>query len=54
MTDKSMAGAFQITLPKDLVSEAKRIPKVKPNELHVEGWRNSWLLRISEMFLGKE
>ncbi len=54
MTDKSMTGTFQINLPKDLLSEAKRIPKVKNDQFKVEGWRNSWLTRISEMFVGKE
>jgi hypothetical protein len=54
MTDKTMTGSFQINLPKDLLSEAKRIPKVKKDQFKVEGWRNSWLTRISEMFVGKE
>jgi hypothetical protein len=53
MIDNSMTGTFQIELPKDLLSESKRAPK--PNEpLHVEGWRNSWLSRISEMLVGKD
>jgi hypothetical protein len=55
MADNSMTGSFQINLPKDLLSEAKRVPKVvKKDELHVEGWRYTWLSRISEMFVGKE
>jgi hypothetical protein len=54
MIDKSMTSAFQITLPKDLLSESKRIPKVKHHDLHVEGWRNSWLSRICEIFVGKD
>lgn len=54
MTDKSMTGTFQINLPKDLLSEAKRVPKVKNDQFKVEGWRSSWLTRISEMFVGKE
>ncbi|HEY4446864.1 MAG TPA: hypothetical protein VGN30_21465, partial [Steroidobacteraceae bacterium] len=53
MIDNSMTGTFQIDLPKDLLSESKRAPK--PNEqLHVEGWRNSWLSRISELLVGKD
>jgi len=54
MIDQSMTGTFQIDLPKDLLSEAKRIPKVKADQFKVEGWRNSWLSRLSEMFVGKE
>jgi hypothetical protein len=54
MADNSMTGTFQLNLPKDLLVEAKRVTKVKREQLHVEGWRNSWLSRISEMFIGKE
>lgn len=54
MVDKSMTGTFQINLPKDLLSEAKRASKPKQDQLHVEGWRNSWLTRISELFVGKD
>lgn len=54
MIDNSMTGTYQISLPKDLLSEAKRAPKVKRDELHVEGWRNSWLSRISEKLVGKD
>jgi hypothetical protein len=53
MIDNSMTGTFQIDLPEDLLSESRRAPK--PNEqLHVEGWRNSWLSRISELLVGKD
>jgi hypothetical protein len=54
MADNSMTGTFQINLPKDLVSEAKRAPKGKTEQLRVEGWRNSWLSRISELLVGKD
>src|ERR1700733_15149032 len=54
MTDNSMTGTFQINLPKDLLSESKRATKVKSEQLHVEGWRNSWLSRIAEMVVGKD
>jgi len=54
MSDKSTTGAFEINLPKDLLAEAKRIPKLKTDEFKVEGWRHSWLSRISELFVGKE
>jgi hypothetical protein len=53
MIDDSMTGTFQIDLPKDLLSESKRAPKPK-NDLKVEGWRNSWLARISELLVGKD
>ena len=39
MVDKSMTGTFQINLPKDLLSEARRQPKPKNEQLKVEGWR---------------
>jgi len=54
MVDDSMTGTFQIDLPKDLLSEAKRAAQTKSEQLHVEGWRNSWLSRISEMLVGKD
>ena len=54
MADNSMTGTFQLNLPKELLSEAKRQSKSKPEQLRVEGWRNSWLTRISEMLVGKD
>jgi hypothetical protein len=54
MADNSMTGTFQLNLPKDLVSEAKRAPRAKTEQLHVEGWRNSWLSRIAELVVGKD
>jgi hypothetical protein len=52
MSDHSMTGTFE--LPKDLLAEAKRAVKPKKEQLHVEGWRNSWLSRISELLVGKD
>jgi hypothetical protein len=54
MADNSMTGTFQITLPKDLLTEAKRVPKPKNEQLRVEGWRNSWLSRVAELLVGKD
>jgi hypothetical protein len=54
MIDNSMTSTFQIDLPKDLLSESERAAKPKSEQLHVEGWRNSWLSRISELLVGKE
>jgi hypothetical protein len=54
MIDKSMQGAYQINLPKDLLSEARKQPKPKKEHLKVEGWRTSWLTRVSEMLIGKD
>jgi hypothetical protein len=55
MPDNSMTGAYQLNLPKDLLSEAKRQTKPKDEQqLHVEGWRTSWLSRISEFLVGKD
>ena len=54
MADNQMTGTYQLNLPKDLVSEAKRQPKPAGDKLQVEGWRTSWLSRLSEIFVGKE
>jgi hypothetical protein len=54
MADHSLTGTFQISLPKDLLTEAKRVPKPKHEQLRVEGWRDSWLSRISELLVGKD
>ena len=54
MVDKSMTGTFQINLPKELLSEARRQPKPKNEQLKVEGWRSSWLSKVSEMLVGKD
>ena len=52
--DKSMQASYQINLPKDLLSEARKQPKPKKEHLKVEGWRSSWLTRVSEMLVGKD
>ncbi len=54
MADHSMTGTFQLNLPKDLLSEAKRASRPKGEQLHVEGWRNSWLSRVAEKLVGKD
>jgi hypothetical protein len=54
MVDKSMTGSFQINLPKDLLSEARRQPKPKNEQLKVEGWSSSWLSKVSEILVGKD
>ena len=54
MADNSMTGTFQLNLPKDLLSEAKRASARQSEQLRVEGWRNSWLSRISELLVGKD
>jgi hypothetical protein len=53
MADNSMTGTFQMDLPKDLLSASKRVAP-KTEQLRVEGWRNSWLTRISELLVGKD
>ena len=53
MSDNSMTGTFQVSLPKDLLLEAKRASKPKSEQFKVEGWRNSWLSRIAELVVGK-
>src|SRR5277367_705876 len=54
MADNSMTGTFQINLPKDLLSEAKRASKPKNDQLRVEGWRTSWMSRLTELLVGKD
>jgi hypothetical protein len=54
MVDKSMTGTFQLNLPKELLSESKRQSQLKNEQLRVEGRRNSWLSRISELLVGKD
>ena len=54
MIDKSTTGSYQINLPKDLLSEAGKQPKPKKEHLKVEGWRTSWLTRVSEILVGKD
>jgi hypothetical protein len=54
MADNSLTGTYQLNLPKDLVQEAKRQPKLIKEQLRVEGWRTSWLSRISELLVGKD
>jgi hypothetical protein len=53
MIDKSTQDSYQINLPEDLLSEARRQPKPKREHLKVEGWRTSWLTRVSEKLIGK-
>jgi hypothetical protein len=54
MADNSLTGKFRLNLPKELLAAAK--PKLPPKkeELQVEGWRNTWLSRLSEALIGKE
>jgi hypothetical protein len=54
MIDNSMTGSFQLDLPKELLSASKRAGVPQTEQLRVEGWRNSWLTRISELFVGKD
>jgi hypothetical protein len=53
MFDDTATGTFQLDLPKDLVTEAKRQIKPTSERLTVEGWRTSWLSRLSEVLVGK-
>ncbi len=53
MADTSMSETTQFFPPKDLVAEAKRQPKQPLSDrLLVEGWRKSWLSRLSERLIG--
>ncbi len=54
MAYNSMSGTLQLNFPKELLSESKRTSKGKGEQLRVDGWRNSWLARISELLVGKD
>jgi hypothetical protein len=54
MVDNSRTGSFQFKLPKDLLTEAQRNAKPKQDQLRVDGWKNSWLTRLSEVFVGRD
>lgn len=54
MADDSPTGTFRLSLPQELISEASRHHEPKPEKLQVEGWRTSWLSRLSEFLIGKE
>jgi hypothetical protein len=54
MANSSMPTTSQFKLPKDLVAEAARQPKSKSEQFSVEGWKRSWLSRISELLVGKD
>ena len=44
----------QFNLPQELVSEAARQAKPGHDQFKVEGWRTSWLSRLSELLAGKD
>jgi hypothetical protein len=55
MADTSMTETARFYPPKDLLAEAKRQhPKPTSDRFLVEGWRRSWLSRLSEMLVGKD
>lgn len=54
MIDDSMTETFQLQLPADLLAAAKRQSPPQGRELHVEGWRTTWLSRMSELWVGKD
>jgi hypothetical protein len=54
MANSSMTEKSQFKLPKDLVAESVRQPKSKSDQFRVEGWKRSWLSRISELLVGKD
>lgn len=54
MFDESKTGTFQINLPKELLNESRRQTKRQNDQLKVEGWRSSWLSKVSEMLVGRD
>jgi hypothetical protein len=51
--EESTTNVFLLNLPKELIAEAERQPQPKV-ELKVEGWKTSWLSRLSERVLGRD
>jgi hypothetical protein len=50
-----MTGTFQFTVPSDLLTEAQRQTKQPgKDQLKVEGWKTTWLSRLSELVIGKD
>jgi hypothetical protein len=54
MADNTMPAAFQSKLPKELLAAAQRTAKPKGEQLRVEGWRNSWFTKLSEIIVGRD
>jgi hypothetical protein len=55
MAEHSATDSYQIQLPAELISEAQRQPRpVSRDQLKVEGWRTSWLSRLTELLAGRE
>jgi hypothetical protein len=54
MADSSSTGTYRVNFPQDLLLAAERAPKRTNDRLRVDGWRNSWLSRLFEMFAGKD
>ena len=54
--DPSMTGQFELQMPKELLAHARRPNPSRPKggELHVEGWKSSWLSRLVEKLIGKD
>jgi hypothetical protein len=53
MIDDAATGTFRLNLPQDLLSEAQRQSKQRKEKMEVEGWRTTWLSRVSEILIGK-
>jgi hypothetical protein len=54
MTDHTSTGTYQFEFPQDLLHVSRQAPKPTPERLRVEGWRTSWLSRLSELLIGKD
>ena len=56
MNDPAMTGTFELKMPNELLAHARHAKPVrgKGQELHVEGWKGSWLSRLLEKLIGQE
>ncbi len=54
MYEESTTDVFHSTVPAELLAEARRAPRQKDEQLRVEGWRPSWLSRVTELLAGRD
>lgn len=56
MIDPAATGQFELRMPKELLAHASRPNPSRPKggELHVEGWKGSWLSNLLEKLIGRD
>lgn len=56
MIDPAMTGTFELKMPKELLAHARHPNPSRSTgkELHVEGFKSSWLSRLVEKLIGHD